>query len=253
MEATAPAYDLFTDHHDYETWTAAIEALARQHGLARRGRLLDVGCGTGKSFLPWLARGWSVTGCDFSAAMLEQAAAKAPSARLIEADARSLGDIGRFDLVLLLDDVVNLVPTTDLVTVFGEARRNLAPDGLVVFDLNTLRTFRTFFTAVEVRERDGCVVSWTGKGCSDLGPGAVAEAVMETFVRDDVDGTWQRSRGTHREYHHPLPVAEQALTRAGLELAAVRGHDEQCRFDPEPDELAHSKLLVVARQPATRT
>ncbi len=46
----APYYDRFTAHHDYDAWTRTLERLARGHGLHGR-RLLDVGCGTGKSFL----------------------------------------------------------------------------------------------------------------------------------------------------------------------------------------------------------
>ena len=44
----------------YPSWTATLERLAVRHGLAGR-RLLDVGCGTGKSFLPFLARGYDVS------------------------------------------------------------------------------------------------------------------------------------------------------------------------------------------------
>lgn len=250
MEATAVAYDTFTSGHDYERWVATIESLARQHGLVAQGELLDVGCGTGKSFLPWLARGWAVTACDFSPAMLEHAAAKAPSARLFEADARDLGTLGAFQLVQLLDDVINMVPAGDLPAVFSSVQRNLSPDGVVVFDANTLRTFRTFFGETHVQEVDDCVVTWRGSASADLPPGEAAEASMDVFVRDD--GAWHRSGGVHREYHHPLTVIEHALATAGLELVAVHGQDESCNVSAEPDELVHSKVLLIARRAAAQ-
>ena len=65
----APAYDLLTAEYAYGPWLAAIERLAREHGLAGH-RLLDVGCGTGKSFLPLLERGFHVTACDISPEMV---------------------------------------------------------------------------------------------------------------------------------------------------------------------------------------
>src|SRR5919107_5351046 len=87
-DAFAPYYDRFTAHHDYDLWTSELLALAERHGLAGR-RLLDVGCGTGKSFLPYLERGWAVTACDISPAMLTRAAAKAGGrVELAVADAR---------------------------------------------------------------------------------------------------------------------------------------------------------------------
>ena len=68
----APAYDLLTAEYAYGPWLAAIERLAVGHGLSGR-RLLDVGCGTGKSFMPLLDRGFEVTACDISPEMVAAA------------------------------------------------------------------------------------------------------------------------------------------------------------------------------------
>ena len=87
-ERLAPAYDILTADYRHDRWLAVLEALAREHGLSGHA-LLDVACGTGKSFLPLLARGYRVVGCDISPAMLARAAEKAPQARLVQADMRS--------------------------------------------------------------------------------------------------------------------------------------------------------------------
>lgn len=247
-EAMAPVYDTFTAHHRYEDWTRMIERIAAPFGLAGPGRLLDVGCGTGKSFLPWVARGWSVVGCDSSPAMLRRAAAKAPpEVRLVEADARRLGVLGRFDLVLALDDVVNYVPSPSLVAVFAGAARNLAPGGLLVFDLNTLLTYRTFFAATDVLDDGRTFMVWRGEGTRDVRPGASVDAVLDAFVAGD-GGAWERRRSVHRQHHHPIPAVAAALGDAGLELCAARGQDEHCTVDPAVDERRHTKAIVVARR-----
>jgi ubiquinone/menaquinone biosynthesis C-methylase UbiE len=64
-------------------------------------RALDVGCGTG-IYTAWLlGRGVEVAGVDRDAAMLAAAEAKAPSARLVQADAAALPfEPGVFDLAL---------------------------------------------------------------------------------------------------------------------------------------------------------
>src|SRR5262245_4528433 len=105
-DGLAPDYDILTADYPYERWLAQLETLARAHGLQGTD-VLDVACGTGKSFLPLLDRGWNVVGCDISPAMLALAAAKAPGARLVQADMRALGALGEFDLVTCLDDALN--------------------------------------------------------------------------------------------------------------------------------------------------
>src|SRR3954451_22166659 len=74
-EAIAPVYDDFTAHHDYELWLGNLLPKLEDRGLSGR-RLLDVGCGTGKSFIPMIERGWEVSACDISPSMVELARAK---------------------------------------------------------------------------------------------------------------------------------------------------------------------------------
>src|SRR5687768_11842828 len=85
----APFYDAFTASSDYDAWARCVLALADEYGLAGR-KLLDLACGTGNSFVPFLRAGFEVTGCDASAAMLSEAARKAPTANLVHADVREL-------------------------------------------------------------------------------------------------------------------------------------------------------------------
>src|SRR3954451_10650208 len=107
-ERIAPVYDLLTAGYDHPTWLGSLEALAIDHGL-RGSRLLDLACGTGKSFLPMLERGYSVSACDVSPAMVELAREKVErgQARLFVADMRELGWSGPVDLITCLDDAVN--------------------------------------------------------------------------------------------------------------------------------------------------
>jgi len=145
-EAIAPVYDDFTAHHDYELWMGNLLPKAYRHGLRGR-RLLDVGCGTGKSFLPMLKRGWEVTACDISPSMLGLARAKAGDAAWLSvADMRKLPEFGEFDLVWALDDAVNyLLSGEELGEALSGMKANLAPDGLLMFDVNSLQAYRTFF------------------------------------------------------------------------------------------------------------
>jgi SAM-dependent methyltransferase len=242
----APYYDAFTSEHDYELWTTVIRRLGKRHGLAGE-RLLDVGCGTGKSFIPFLADGWSVTACDVSPRMLELAAAKAPGVPLHVADARDLPVFGSFDLVLLLDDVVNYVTEpADLVRVFAGARANLDQDGVVVFDVNLLRAYRTFFAAAAVVEGEGTLLVWRGRTSAEAEAGVLSEAVLDAFAERS-GGIWERQVSVHHQRHHPEERLRAALAAAGLGCAGVYGHGLDGRPVTGCDELRDTKALYIAR------
>jgi SAM-dependent methyltransferase len=238
-DAAADVYDDFTAHHDYDGWTALIERLAREHGLAGR-RLLDVGCGTGKSFLPFLERGYDVVACDVSPRMLRHARAKSRGrARVLEADARDLPRLGAFDLVLALDDVVNYLAAAELRGAFAGLADNLAPGGVLVFDANSELTYRTFFAGVERQDRGHRVITWRGEVVpAEFRAGGTAHATLE--------GT------RHVQHHHPPAVIRAAMEQAGLDCAAVLGMDLEGALSARLDETVHTKMLFVGtrRPPA---
>jgi SAM-dependent methyltransferase len=241
-EALARVYDDFTAHHDYELWVGNLLPKARGHGLSGR-RLLDVGCGTGKSFLPMLARGWEVTACDISPSMLALARAKAGGlAELSVADMRELPVFGEFDLVQALDDAVNyLLSGEELEQALSGMRANLAPGGLLMFDLNTLHSFRTFFAEEQQVERRGRRLTWRGQGSSETPPGTTSEA------RFEIEGGGEVETHVHLQHHFPEAEVRERLEAVGLELLDIWGHG----FDAVPkqpvDELVHTKAVYFAR------
>lgn len=245
-EAIAPVYDDFTAHHDYELWLGNLLPKVRGHGLHGR-RLLDVGCGTGKSFLPMLKRGWEVTACDISPSMLELACAKAGAGvRLSVEDMRELPVLGEFDLVWALDDAVNyLLSGDELREALRGMRANLAPGGLLVFDVNTLQAYRTFFAEEQAVERGGRRLLWRGQASSDTPPGSISEARFE--VESENEETAIETH-VHRQRHFPEAEVLDLLATAGLECLDVYGHG----FDAVPkqpvEELIHSKAVYIARR-----
>jgi SAM-dependent methyltransferase len=246
-EAIAPVYDEFTAHHNYELWLGELLPKLEKHEIPGH-RLLDVACGTGKSFIPMLKRGWEVTACDISPKMVAIAREKVgDEAELSVADMRSLPIFGEFDVVWCLDDAVNyLLSSEELEQALVGMRLNLAPDGLLMFDLNTIESYRTFFAEEVVMEREGKRLIWKGLTSPDAPPGSIAEASFEVESLEESAGPTIPVE-LHRERHFPEAEVLAALERAGLECLDVYGHHHDAVPHQPLDEVAHAKAVYIAR------
>jgi SAM-dependent methyltransferase len=254
-EAMAPVYDDFTAHHEYDLWIADLLKLLERRGLQGK-RLLDVGCGTGKSFLEMLPRGWEVTACDISPAMLDLARSKVgDEVQFALADMLALPEFGEFDLVWALDDAVNyLLSPEELKRALTGMRANLAPTGLLLFDVNALPAYRTFFAETEVVERGGQRLVWRGLAEPDVPPGSICESRLEVESGEgDAGGEDLGAEGgeapvlTHRQRHFPEAEVLTALQGAGLECLDVYGHGLDGVPRQPLDESTHTKAIYVAR------
>jgi SAM-dependent methyltransferase len=176
-------------------------ALGRAHGL-RGDTVLDVGCGTGNSFLPLLALGWKVTAADLSPSMVERA--------------------------------------------LRAMAANLAPHGTLIFDSNTLATYRTFFgERVEVEANRRRLI-WNGQTGGHAEPGQISESIFEVEPLTPGSGPPVPPE-VHRQRHHPEAELRDALSAAGLEVAGLYG----CTTDGVPrqpvNEDSHTKSIYITR------
>ncbi len=247
-QAMAPVYDDFTAHYDYEGWLTDLLKILEANGLTGK-RLLDVACGTGKSFLPMLPRGWEVTACDLSPAMLALAEEKAgDSVELSLADMRELPKLGEFDLVWALDDAINyLLGPEELEEAFRGMRDNLAATGLLLFDVNELLVYRTFYAETSVLEQGGKRFVWRGLAPEDVAAGSVCESRLEV---EDEKGARAAGYETviHRQRHFSEAEVLAALERAGLECLDVYGHGLDGIPVQPLDTACHTKAVYIARR-----
>jgi SAM-dependent methyltransferase len=241
-EIFAPIYDEFNATNNYELWLGEVllPELAK-HGL-KRGRALDVGCGTGRAFEPLLSRGWEVVGCDLTPAMLAEARRKfGDSVPLEVADIRELPVFGEFELVWALNDVINyLVDEGDLVRALTGMRANLAPGGLLLFDADTLSLFEASYASGD--DEGMSVGEWRWVGQADqVEPGGVFEALVHG---GDIEPH------IHRVRHYPQVEILGAMAAAGLECLAALGQrevGEKIVLEPGPDEERDHRTIYIAR------
>ncbi len=239
-QAFAPIYDEFHRANDYEMWLGVLLPELERCGLTR-GDVLDVGCGTGRAFEPMLNRGWNIVGCDLSPAMLEEARRKfRDTVPLHEADARELPVFGKFELIFALNDVVNyLLEDGDLKRALSGMRANLAPGGLILFDSNTLATFRwSSAEATEDQDRG----KWQWEGLTELvAPAAVFDSRIsgpgvETHI--------------HRERHYTAGEIHEAIETAGMRVLATLGQREiegGLVLSDRPDEDRDHKIVHICQ------
>jgi SAM-dependent methyltransferase len=240
-ENFAGIYDDFNHANDYEMWFGVLFPKLEALGLGR-GALLDVACGTGRAIPPMLRRGWTITACDISPAMLEKAREKFPEGVTFDVrDMRELPVYGSFQLVWALNDPVNyLLGDDDLKTALVAMAANLAPDGLLVFDCNTLRLFRENFgiSADPEMMNDNAQWRWEGRG----GDGKLFEA--------EVSGEGVETH-LHRERHRPVEEVQDALRAVGLTPLAAMGQSESeagLVIEDDADEDRDHKIIHVARR-----
>jgi ubiquinone/menaquinone biosynthesis C-methylase UbiE len=239
----AAFYDDHTRAHgyEYERWSARLLEKAEAAGLVGK-RLLDVGCGTGLSFVGLLKRGFQVTGCDISPAMIEQARSKVGDrAELLVADMRELPDVGEFDLVWAINDPFNyLLNVEELESALAGMCRNADPGGIVLFDLFTLRTSRALFTEKTVCEEGGR--RHIGQG--ELSPEEVVPGVIGT-VRFEIEGE-PESTHVHRMRHFSEDEVLAAIEAAGLRCEGVFG-ELGGDLHPGLDEETHLMAVYLCR------
>lgn len=112
------------------------------------GRVLELGCGTGRILLPLLADGIDIVGIDRSLPMLQrlraEAASRGFSPRIAQMELQALALDAAFDLVLAPYSLVTYLPGKDDLDRWTESvSRLLAPGGALVLDAFLPRPVQT--------------------------------------------------------------------------------------------------------------
>jgi SAM-dependent methyltransferase len=128
---------------DQKRWelTISSERFYIEQARESGGRVLELGCGSGRLTIPVAQEGIDIVGADLAPSMLQSARAKGAAAGLripfVQADMRQfdLGD--RFSAILIPgNSLLHLLTIEDLKRCFASVRRHLAPGGKLVFDVS---------------------------------------------------------------------------------------------------------------------
>jgi SAM-dependent methyltransferase len=211
-EKLADLYDrIFSDESYYRRYERFI---LRATGL-RRGRVLDLACGTGRLGARLIRRGFDVTGVDRSPAMLARARRRGLAVHRGSIESFRLSG---FDLAVCTFDSLNHLDRLDRV--FSCASRALRPGGWFVFDLNTPYKINVVCAGYRGRRfRVGrAEVFWLNESAPD-------RWTSHLYIFDD----GRRFEETIRERAFPQGRVDRWLRSCGLQ---VRGVYSDLAFGP---------------------
>jgi len=236
----------FADTHDADAETIALLKYDLQlvaGWLDRPGRLLDLGCATGRVLLEFAHRGFDVTGVDLSARMLQIARAKAEAAglgnvRFVEGN---IADLPLDQLSPPYDYALCLFATLGQVRgsrnrlrAVRQAASLLAPGGQYVFHVqNLLYNLPTLHFPFILTG----LVKWM-VGCGEIG--------------DQIFWSYRGIRGFFMHAFRPGEI-RRLVQDAGLELMEIAYLNDACdgplQGDRRRDWRSHG-FIVRTRRPA---
>ena len=239
----ASVYDMFMDNIPYGEWCAYLTSLLKEYGV-EDGILLDLGCGTGSLTELLAQEGYDMIGVDFSEDMLQIAMEKREESGLpilyLLQDMREFELYGTVRAVVSICDSMNyLLEETDLLSLFYRVNEYLDPDGIFIFDLNTVYKYRELLgeTTIAENREEGSFI-WDNYFDEEE---QINEYDLTFFIREE-EGLYRRFEETHYQRAYELETIKHLLEQAGLEFVAA--YDA---FTREPVKEDSERIYVIAR------
>ncbi len=309
----ARVYDELMDETPYEEWCDYLVALLRKHGFAKndtcvtttkgetagessantalervaenlaqeRNTILDLGCGTGTLTELFARRGYDMIGVDNAQEMLQIAMEKRERSGLdilyLLQDMREFELYGTVGAVISVCDSLNyLLTEEDIVQTFVKVNNYLYPQGLFIFDFNTVYKYAVVIGDATIAEnREDCSFIWEnyyheeqeineydltvfvaeGRNESEAGGEYTAAAKQGKSERDASQDRlgesvqemrFRRFQEVHYQRGYRLEQMMDFLVQAGLEFLEALDADTHEAVTEKSE-----RIYVVARKGAT--
>lgn len=238
-------YDELTANIDYKKRAEYFDAIIRKYKKTNESLLLDLACGTGSISEEMARLGYDVIGVDYSEEMLGIAIDKKFDSGLtiqyLCQDMRNIDMFGTIDITICaLDSLNHLDSAEDIKKVFERVSLFSEPEGLFIFDINTLYKHKTILannTFTYETENVYCV--WENSLNSDNNE---VRMNLEFFELEE-NGLYSRSTDSFAEKAYSTELIDKMLTESGFSILE--------RFDDDsflPPNDKSQRIVYVARK-----
>ena len=213
-------YDNLTFNVDYEKRAEYLQSILSLWGH-EPGLALDLACGTGSLTVALKQRGWDIFGVDGSQDMLTVAMDKAYEKELnmlfLCQRMEKLDLYGTIDTcVCTLDSLNHITDQAKLQTAFDRVGLFMNPEGLFVFDVNTVyKHQRILADNTFVYDTDEVYCVWQ----NSLEENNIVRIELDLFEKEGE--VYLRRSECFRERAYEIGELKRMLTQAGFETLAV--------------------------------
>lgn len=240
----ASVYDTFMDNIPYEEWAEYLSGLLAEYEVTD-GIVLDLGCGTGTLTELMAARGFDMIGVDYSEEMLEIAMEKrAESGRdilYLLQDMREFELYGTVRAVISICDSLNYITEeAELEEVFRLVNNYLDPEGVFIFDFNTVYKYREILGDQTIAEsREDCSFIWDNYYYEEE---QINEYELSLFLQEE-GNLYRKYVETHYQKGYELETIKSLLEKSGMKF--VTAYDAFTRNPPTKES---ERVYVIARE-----
>lgn len=241
----ASVYDTFMDNIPYEEWAEYVIGLLKEYGI-QDGLVLDLGCGTGNMTELLAGAGYDMIGIDNAEEMLEIAMEKREKSGhdilYLLQDMREFELYGTVRAIVSICDSINYITDEeDLLQVFRLANNYLDPQGIFVFDFNTIYKYSEVLGDQTIAEdRDACSFIWDNYYYEDE---RMNEYELSLFIKEPESDLYRKYQETHYQKAYDLETIKGLIKEAGLEF--VTAYDAFTKNKPHEQS---ERIYVVARE-----
>ena len=234
-------YDELMDNVPYKEWAEFILSILKENKITE-GLLLELGCGTGKLMSLLGEAGFDMIGVDNSVDMLQIAREKTSKEFLyLLQDMREFELYGTVKAVVSVCDSVNYITEKeDLKEVFRLVNNYLDPEGLFIFDFNTVYKYQDVIGETVIAEdREDVSFIWFNEYDEES---HLNDIDLKVFVQEK-GNIYRKFEEEHIQRGYDLEEIKEMLEESGLVF--LRAFDEYSNKEPRSDS---ERIVVVAQE-----
>ena len=243
----AQVYDTFMDNVPYEEWTDYYKEILREHGIMD-GIVLDLGCGTGSMTELLAEQGYDMIGVDNSEEMLAEAMEKRVESGqdilYLLQDMQEFELYGTVRAIVSVCDCVNYVTEkNELQEVFRLVNNYLDPQGIFIFDFNTVYKYKEVMgDTVIAEDRGECSFIWDNYYYDEE---KINEYDLTLFIREEgkEKNLYRKYQETHYQRGYTLDEMKELIQSSGLIFETA--YDA---FTHEAPTEKSERIYIIARE-----